>query len=78
MTPSVTIASFNEAVRRLVTVLREFAPYAAIELIVPGGSVMALLLWLHRRRKSRETRQARQEIPAPLLALDTIADCSSS
>jgi hypothetical protein len=27
------------------------APYALIELILPGGSVMALLLWLYRRRK---------------------------
>jgi hypothetical protein len=28
----------------------ELAPYAAI-LILPGGSLMALLLWLHRRQK---------------------------
>ena len=27
------------------------APYALIELALPGGSVMALLLWLYRRRK---------------------------
>ena len=31
--------------------LKAFAPYALIELILPGGSVMALLLWLYRRRK---------------------------
>lgn len=31
--------------------LREFAPYALIELVLPGGSLMALLLWLHRRQK---------------------------
>ena len=31
--------------------LRDLAPYAAIELILPGGSVMALLLWLYRRQK---------------------------
>ena len=30
--------------------LREFAPYAAI-LVLPGGSVMAVLLWLYRRQK---------------------------
>jgi hypothetical protein len=30
--------------------LRESAPYAAM-LILPGGSVMALLLWLYRRQK---------------------------
>ena len=32
--------------------LKAVAPYALIELILPGGSVMALLLWLYRRRKS--------------------------
>jgi len=32
--------------------LRTFAPYALIELVLPGGSVMALLLWLYRRRKN--------------------------
>jgi hypothetical protein len=32
--------------------LKALAPYALIELILPGGSVMALLLWLYRRRKS--------------------------
>jgi hypothetical protein len=31
---------------------RALAPYALIELILPGGSVMALLLWLYRRRKN--------------------------
>jgi len=31
--------------------LRDLAPYAAIELVLPGGSLMALLLWLYRRQK---------------------------
>jgi hypothetical protein len=31
--------------------LREIAPYAALELILPGGSLMAILLWLYRRQK---------------------------
>jgi hypothetical protein len=30
---------------------REFAPHAAIELVMPGGSLMALGLWLYRRQK---------------------------
>jgi hypothetical protein len=30
--------------------LKALAPYALIELILPGGSVMAVLLWLYRRR----------------------------
>ena len=32
--------------------LKALAPYALIELILPGGSIMALLLWLYRRRKN--------------------------
>jgi hypothetical protein len=31
--------------------LRDLAPYAVIELVLPGGSLMALLLWLYRRQK---------------------------
>jgi hypothetical protein len=31
--------------------LRSLAPYAVIELVMPGGSLMALLLWLYRHRK---------------------------
>ena len=32
--------------------LKALAPYALIELVLPGGSVVALLLWLYRRRKN--------------------------
>jgi hypothetical protein len=35
----------------LLAKLREFAPYALMELVLPGGSVMALLLWFYRRQK---------------------------
>jgi len=31
--------------------LKALAPYALIELILPGGSAIALLLWLFRRRR---------------------------
>jgi hypothetical protein len=34
----------------LVATLKDLAPYAAIELLLPGGSLMALTLWLYRRR----------------------------
>jgi hypothetical protein len=27
---------------------RSFGPYLAIELLLPGGSLLALLLWLYR------------------------------
>ena len=31
--------------------LKGLAPYAAMELILPGGSLVAVLLWLYRRQK---------------------------
>jgi len=31
--------------------LKDLAPYAVIELLLPGGSVVALTLWFYRRRK---------------------------
>jgi hypothetical protein len=31
--------------------LKEVAPYALLELLLPGGSVVALTLWFYRRRK---------------------------
>jgi hypothetical protein len=31
--------------------LRNLAPYAVLELVLPGGSLLALLLWLYRRQK---------------------------
>jgi hypothetical protein len=35
----------------IIAKLRELAPYAAM-LILPGGSLMAILLWLYRRQKN--------------------------
>ena len=36
---------------RVVALLKGLGPYAAIELLLPGGSVIALLLWLYRRSR---------------------------
>jgi hypothetical protein len=35
--------------------LKDLAPYALIELLLPGGSVVALTLWVYRRRKKFPT-----------------------
>jgi len=37
-----------------MTGLRELGPYALVELLVPGGSVLAVLIWLYRRHKRVE------------------------
>jgi hypothetical protein len=41
----------NKALGLLVR-LKALAPYACIELVLPGGSLVALLLWLYRRKKN--------------------------
>jgi hypothetical protein len=47
---------------RGVVALRGLGPYAAIELVLPGGTVLALLLWLYRRHRRRAT--TRRELTA--------------
>jgi hypothetical protein len=49
----------------VVAKLRAVAPYALLEVILPGGSVMALLLWLYRRQR-KDSVLATQEILALL------------
>ena len=40
----------------IVRQFRSLGPYLAIELILPGGSIVALLLWTYRHRLgARET-----------------------
>ena len=51
--------------------LKAVAPYALIELVLPGGSVMALLLWLYRRRKNGV---GFGQFPVRLLSLLRLAD----
>ena len=34
--------------------LREFGPYALAELLLPGGTVVAVLLWFYRRHRRAE------------------------
>ena len=42
---------FRDYAVTVIGKLRDLAPYAVIELVLPGGSLMALLLWLYRRQK---------------------------
>ena len=43
-------ALFSHFVGRLVVLVRSLGPYAAIELLLPGGSLLALLYWCYHRR----------------------------
>jgi hypothetical protein len=37
--------------QRGLAACRELGPYAIVELLVPGGTVVAVLLWLYRRHR---------------------------
>jgi hypothetical protein len=45
----------NGWVQWLIEQLREFGPYLAAELLLPGGTLVALALWLYRRRAALTT-----------------------
>ncbi len=56
-------------IARCAAGLRDVAPYAAIEIILPGGSLMALILWLYRRRKARAAALRQPVMPVALLGV---------
>ena len=39
-----------DILRFAVTALRKLGPYALLELLLPGGTILAFLLYLYRRR----------------------------
>ena len=43
---------------RIVRFLRVLGPYAAIELFLPGGSLIALLLWLYQSQRRKILRRS--------------------
>ena len=46
----------SSRIARLATLMRSFGPYAAIELLLPGGSLIALALWIFRHREELAAR----------------------
>jgi hypothetical protein len=44
---------------KVIAAGRAFGPYLAIELLLPGGSLVALLLWLYRTYARPSNSQAR-------------------
>jgi len=47
----------NAWVQWIVEQFRTLGPYFAIELILPGGSVLALLFWAYRHRSALRHRE---------------------
>jgi hypothetical protein len=53
--------SLSLRIAAIISCLRRAAPYLAIELILPGGSLIALTLWILKNRK----RLRRRSPPPP-------------
>jgi hypothetical protein len=47
---------------RVVRAVRVLGPYAVIELLLPGGSLIALLLWLYQSQKKRAASRKRSAV----------------
>jgi hypothetical protein len=67
------LRNWVESAAAVIVKLKDLAPYALIELVLPGGSVMALLLWLYRRRKNGTNFG---QLPAGLLSFLRLTDPS--
>jgi hypothetical protein len=48
-----------KAIEWILRHLRSLGPYLAIELVLPGGSIVALLLWTYRHRLAARQTAAR-------------------
>ena len=59
------IIDFLETLRRFG---QKLGPYLMLEILLPGGSLFALMLFLYQRRKAGIGRAALQPAPAPVWA----------
>jgi hypothetical protein len=55
---------------RVASSLRALGPYAAIELLLPGGSLIALSLWAFRHRAELAARLRRPMAEQPAVAAE--------
>lgn len=67
-------SGFAPWITRAFSTLRSLAPYAAIELLLPGGSLIAIILWLYRRRKPSPPTPAADTAHAPSHPAPTTAE----
>jgi hypothetical protein len=62
-------ALIGHFIGRLLVLVRSLGPYAAIELLLPGGSILALLYWWHRHRLRQLVGSRDREVHRPSFAL---------
>jgi hypothetical protein len=49
---------------KIIALGRAVGPYLALEILLPGGSFIALLLWLYRTRAVASTAVAKRQEPS--------------
>lgn len=47
-------AAHAGGMKQILRGARDFGPYLLVELLLPGGTLIALLLWLYRHRQGAE------------------------
>jgi hypothetical protein len=61
-------SGLRQAITRFVGWVRSLGPYAAIELVLPGGSIIAVALWTYRHRRAlRRRATVSQTVAAPVV-----------
>lgn len=68
------IAVFGLAMLRRVSA--RIGPYVAVELLLPGGTLLALLLYLYRRQVGLKNLAGRMSIRRPVKRLSGNGDAS--
>ena len=58
-------SALRGAFARMVASIRSLGPYVAIEVLLPGGSIIALALWVYRRRRKARDADAVAQVTAP-------------
>ncbi len=57
------VIDFLETLRRFA---QKLGPYLMLEILLPGGSLFALMLFLYQRRKAGNGRATPQRAPVPM------------
>ena len=66
-------SGLRNAIARFVGWVRSLGPYAAIELVLPGGSIIAVALWTYRHRRAlRRSATVSQTVAATVICPATL------
>ena len=65
----------RRTISRFAGWFRSLGPYVAIELILPGGSIIALALWTYRNRAELRRRIGSAQVKTPAIPVPAFRLC---